>query len=323
MKSATVALTGASGFIGRKVLQELAGSGRRVRALTRKAPPADGSAPPDLVTWVPGNLSNNQALAELVDGVDAIVHCAGAIKALNREQFFEINGAGTANLVAAAREQNRQIKFVHLSSLAAREPRLSNYAASKRLSEQAARAGRGKLDVVILRPPAVYGPGDMETLRIFRAAVNGFVPAPWNKNARMSLAHVGDAARAIMAALMLEETPDAPIEFDDGHAQGYTWPEIAAAAGAAIDGTPKIVRVPSPFLYLAGAAGSAFGAVSRRPTVLCLDKVPELLHPDWVTGRTPLPGYNPLWNIEKGFKDAVSWYASRGLLNSNSEVDLS
>ena len=46
-------------------------------------------------------------------------------------------------------------------------------------------------------------------------------------------------------------------------------------------------------------------------------KVPELLHPDWMAGPCDLPGYNPLWNIEKGFKDAVNWYASRGLLTSN------
>ena len=317
MNPSTVAVTGATGFIGRHLLRTLTEAGHHVRALTRSSPPSDIVLPDGQVTWIAGSLSQKETLKTLTQGSDAVVHCAGAIKALSRETFLEMNGTGTANLIEAASEQSSPPRFIHLSSLAAREPRLSPYAASKRLGEQMAWGARSKLPVTILRPPAVYGPGDMETLRIFKMAARGFVPAPMVAGARTSLAHVSDVVGAVVAALALEVPPDAPVEFDDGHPGGYTWAEIASAAGAALHTTPRLVPVSAAVLYLAGAAGSLGAALSRRPTVLSWGKVPELLHPDWMAGPCDLPGYNPLWNIEKGFKDAVNWYASRGLLTSN------
>lgn len=317
MAPITVAVTGATGFIGRHLLPTLIEAGYQVRALTRRDPPPELQALADSVTWVRGSLSQKEALLSLVQGADAVVHGAGAIKALNREIFFAMNGEGTANVLEAATAQPTPPRFVHISSLAAREPHLSPYAASKRLGEENVLASQGKLTSIILRPPAVYGPGDMETLRIFRLASRGIVPAPMVSDARTSLVHVKDAVGAVVAALKAENTPSGPIEFDDGRRGGYAWAEIAAAAGVALKTSPRLIPVPGPFLYVAGAVGSLGASLSRRPSVLSWGKVPELLHPDWVAGPCALPGYNPLWNIEKGFKDAVDWYRSRGLLTSN------
>ncbi len=317
MNLSTVAMTGATGFIGRHLLRTLTDAGYHVRALTRRSSPGDTGLSDGRITWVAGSLTQKESLKNLVEGADAVVHCAGAIKALSRETFLTMNGTGTANLIEAACGQPNSPRFIHLSSLAAREPRLSPYAASKRLGEQMAWAARDRLPMTILRPPAVYGPGDMETLRIFKMAARGFVPAPMVDGARTSLAHVNDVVGAIMAALKSDTVAAAPIEFDDGHPRGYSWSEIAAAAGSALQTSPRLIPVPVAALYLAGAAGSLGAFLSRRPTVLSWGKVPELLHPDWVAGPCDLPGYNPLWDIEKGFKDAVNWYASRDLLTSN------
>ncbi len=314
MEPRTVAVTGATGFIGLHLLPALVNTGYRVKALSRRVPPADIGVPPESITWVIGSLSQEDALRSLVQGADAVVHCAGAIKALNRESFFEINGTGTKEILDATIAQSPASRFVYLSSLAARAPHLSSYAASKRQGEDVIGAHSGALDTAILRPPAVYGPGDMETLRIFRMAARGFVPVPSIPGARMSLVHVGDVVGAILAALNLESLPDDPIEFDDGHRGGYTWFEIISAAGAALKTSPRLVPIPRSFLYLAGAVGSLSAWLSRRPRVLSWGKVPELLHPDWVASSSTLPGYNPLWDIEKGFEDAVRWYTSQGLL---------
>lgn len=318
MASGTVAVTGATGFIGQHLLPALLDAGYHVRALTRRDPPPELQAFAESVTWVPGSLSQKDALRSLVHGSDVIVHGAGAIKALSRRAFFEMNSEGTTNVLAAAVAQSTPPLFVHISSLAAREPHLSPYAASKRLGEEKVLASRENLPALILRPPAVYGPGDMETLRIFRLAARGFVPAPKISDARTSLVHVKDVVGAVMAALKTGEGAETPVEFDDGHQGGYAWSEIAAAAGAVLNTSPRLISVPGPLLYLAGAAGSLGAHLSRRPTVLSWAKVPELLHPDWVASPCALPGYNPLWNIEKGFQDAVDWYRSRGLLTSNS-----
>lgn len=310
-----VALTGATGFIGRHVVKALTAEGYTVRALARRLP--TDQAEDDSVSWVLGALNDDAALKSLVKGTIAVVHCAGAIRAANREGFLAVNADATRRLAEIAANEGRPPRFVHLSSLAAREPRLSPYAASKRAGEQALRALKDRIPTVILRPPAVYGPGDLETLRVFQMAVRGFVLRPMVEGARTSLVHVADVAGAVMAALTAEDPPEGPIEFDDGRVGGYTWDEIAEAAGSAVRTNPRVIPVPAAVLYAAGAAASLAATLAGRPSVLSWSKVPEILHPDWAAEVTELPGYKPSWTIDRGFKDAVNWYASRGLLTSN------
>jgi nucleoside-diphosphate-sugar epimerase len=309
-----VAVTGATGFIGQRLIRTLVEDGYDVRALARRIPP--GAEITDAVAWIKGSLTDDGALRRLLNNVTAVVHCAGCVKALDRETFYEVNGAATRRLAELAAAQPTPPRFVLMSSLAAREPRLSAYAASKRAGEQAVNGFRDRLPVVILRPPAVYGPGDLETLKVFRMAARGFVVAPSNASARASLVHVEDVARAVSAALRLEHIPDVPIEFDDGTPGAYSWSDIAAAAGAALRTTPRVLPVPAPVVYLAGALATIQAWLTRRPGVLSWGKVPELLHSDWVSADGAFPGYKPLWNIEKGFKDTVAWYTSQGLLTT-------
>jgi nucleoside-diphosphate-sugar epimerase len=307
-----VAITGATGFVGGHILRHLTDAGFHVRALTRRPPTTEASAN---ITWITGALVDEGALTPLLDQADAVIHCAGAIKARSRDEFFDVNAGGTRRLAGLAAAKATPPRFVHLSSLAAREPSLSSYAASKRAAEQVLRAFT-RLPVLVLRPPAIYGPGDMETLRIFKLAEQGWCVAPMT-GGKVSLIHVDDVARAVVAALLAADWPAQPVEFDDGHAGGYTWPEIAAAAGSAIGASPRIVRLPAAVLYMIGAGASLVSQLTRRPNVLSLAKMREFLHPDWVAAGPPPPGFKPLWNIEKGFADAVKWYASRGLLKSN------
>jgi nucleoside-diphosphate-sugar epimerase len=311
-----VAVTGATGFIGRRVVRALIENGYAVRALARRSPAKEEADATDAVSWVLGSLADQTALNDLLKGTVAVIHAAGAIKALDREGFLAVNGGGTRRLAEVAMQQARPPRFIYLSSIAAREPRLSAYAASKHAGEQAVRALQPILPAVILRPPAVYGPGDMETLKIFQMAARGFLVAPMVAGARTSLAHVDDVAGAVMAALALKDLPDKPVEFDDGKPGAYGWSEIAAAAGAALRTRPRLIPLPAAVLYIAGAVASLSAVLTRRPTVLSWGKVPELLHPDWVAVGGSFPGYKPLWNLEKGFKNTVSWYTSRGLLTS-------
>lgn len=315
MNEPVVAVTGATGFIGRHIVNGLMQAGYKVRALARRLPEKKDDDAENLV-WLLGSLEDQAALKALVKGTVAVVHCAGAIRAPGRNAFMAVNAEATRRLAEIAAGESYPPRFIHLSSLAAREPRLSPYAASKRAGEQALRALRGRLPTIILRPPAVYGPGDLETLRIFQMAARGLILRPKVDAARMSLVHASDVAAAVLAALQARELPADPIEFDDGRAGGYTWEEIADAAGRALRTNPRLISVPAPVLYAAGALASLAAAVTG-PSVLSWGKVPELLHPDWVAEYSRFPGYTPTWTLERGFKDAVNWYASRGLLTSN------
>ena len=306
-----VAVTGATGFVGGYLLRALAAAGFQVRALTRRPQAAQ-----DNVAWVQGALEDEAALAALIEGADAVIHCAGAIKARSRDAFFDINAGGTRRLAGIAAAQVKPPRFILVSSIAAREPQLSSYAASTRAAEQVLRAFAPRLPTLILRPPAVYGAGDMETLRIFQMAERGWLVAP-SGGGKISLVHADDVGRVLAEAVAAETVPAQPVEFDDGKPGGYAWAEIAAAAGAALGKTPKVVRLPAPVLYAVGAAGSLFSQVTGRASVLGFEKMREFLHPDWVAAGVSPEGFKPLWNIEKGFADAVAWYRSRGLLKSN------
>lgn len=305
----TIAVTGGTGFLGQHVVQYLRDAGHIVRALTRK--PRTSEDDPSL-TWVTGDLATPGALSTLAEGADVVVHMAGAIKAVSRAAFFEANRDGTVAMVNAARDQGVK-KFVLVSSLAAQQPALSPYAASKRAGEFALEQAQGSMTPVILRPPAIYGPGDKETARLFQMATNGFVLAPAGSQTRVSLCHAEDVAGAVLACCETDQ-PQHPLEIDDGAENGHSWPELADAAGAAVGRQVRFIRLPAIFLWCAGFFGTCKGLLSRRPAMLTLGKAPELLHPDWVA-RGPRPlGWAPKWSSSNGFKNAVDWYSSQNVL---------
>lgn len=305
----TIAVTGATGFLGGHVIRAARDRGHHVRALSRNPKPLGSD---DGVRWITGTLEDKAGLAELVSGADVVVHAAGAIKALSRDAFFRVNRDGTRAVADAAAHAGVK-RFVLVSSLAAREEKLSPYAASKRAAEMVADEYAQKFDTVILRPPAIYGPGDQETVRLFQMAVNGFLIAPGSADARMSLVHVGDVAEAVLVCCQGDQGP-APLEIDDGKAGGYSWQDLADAASKGVDRPTKLVHLPNIFVWVMGFVGSLKALLTRSPAMLTLGKVPELRHRDWVAAGPRPEGWQPNWGLEAGFKDAIDWYCSQNVL---------
>ena len=127
---APVAVTGASGFVGRAVVRRLLETGWPVRVLVRRRPAdLEGAVP------VHGSLEDEAALQHLVEGASAVVHCAGLVAAPSAAAFAQVNVLGSARLFAAAAGTATRPRILLVSSLAAREPRLSAYAHSKRAAE--------------------------------------------------------------------------------------------------------------------------------------------------------------------------------------------
>ena len=310
-----VAVTGATGFIGRKVVEMLAAQGWRVRVLARRPTAAGvwGEARPELVA---GDLSDPDALGVLAAGADVMIHSAGLVKARSRAEFMAVNahGARAAAQAYAARGTGR--RFVLISSLAAREPQLSDYAASKRAGEAAAIAELPASALSIVRPPAIYGPGDRETLDVFRAASRlPFAPRLGGPDARLALAHVDDAAAEIVR---LAQRPSAwPLSALGGdRPEGYGWREILQAAGAAVGRTPPTVRLPAALVKTAGALASLASRVDGRPRMLSPGKAHELLHPDWSVAAAELGPERVAarFTLPAGFAQTAAWYRAQGWL---------
>jgi nucleoside-diphosphate-sugar epimerase len=329
----SVALTGGSGFVGGHILRRLVAEGWQVRALTRRRGglPAvegaqtgratSGSVTPGSVTPVLGDLESAEALAELVAGVDAVIHCAGLVAARRKADFLRVNAAGTAGLLRAATAGGHSPRFVLISSLAAREPQLSPYAHSKRQAEEELRRLGAALNWRVLRPAVVYGPGDRATLPLFRQFLRGLALVPGG-GGRFSMIYVEDLAAAAVAALAPELPAGGLLEPDDGTAGGYGWPEVLAAAGRLAGRPVRAVTVPRALQRLAAALSTAGALVSGRPAVLSQGKVNEFGHPDWVCRPRP-PGapslsdcisWRPAVGLDEGFSKTVAWYKAAGWL---------
>ena len=218
--SRLVAITGATGFVGPHLVAALARRGWKIRLLVRRWSPLPSLAGVE-ADMVLGDVSDEAALGRLVAGADTVIHAAGLIKARSPSDFMAVNRDGTALLSALAPET----MVVLLSSLAARESHLSPYAASKRAAEEVVASRSGPW--LTVRAPAVYGPGDRETLAYFRAVARGIAPRPKLPDARLSLIHVADLAEAL--ALAVERPPSASVyEIDDGREGGYGYGDMAS-----------------------------------------------------------------------------------------------
>jgi len=299
-----LAVTGGTGFVGAHLLDAALVAGHTVKALTRRdQPPREG------LTWVSGDLQDRDALEKLVDGADAVIHVAGVITAANAAGFELGNVAGTLAMLAAATAGGVR-RFVHVSSLAAREPKLSLYGASKHRAEELVH-GSG-LDWAIVRPPAVYGPGDKETLELFRMAKLGLMLMP--PKGRVSVIHVGDLAQLLLALARYSAPSNLLVETDDGKPNGWTHREFARALGKAVGTKPAIVSSPGILLRLAARADQLLRGPRAKLTV---DRAAYFSHRNWVI--EPKRGCPPgLWQpriaTERGLKETADWYRAQGWL---------
>jgi nucleoside-diphosphate-sugar epimerase len=298
----TLAITGGTGFVGTALIQAAVAAGHAVRALTRRSQVAR-----DGVEWITGTLEDAAALDRLVSGADVVVHVAGVVNAPDRTAFVAGNVEGTRAMLAAAAKA-RVARFVHVSSLAAREPGLSDYGWSKAEAERLVEAS--SLAWTIVRPPGIYGPGDLEQLDLFRAARWGVVPLP--PRGRLSVIAVEDLARLLLA-IAIEGSPRSIYEADDGTG-GWTHAAFARAIGAAVGRRVLPLHLPPAFLTIAARADRL---LRRGKAKLTADRVAYFCHPDWTIDplkRPPPDLWQPRIDTHDGLAETARWYRAHGLL---------
>jgi len=310
MSRGVVAVTGATGFLGRHLVGALFAQGWTVRVLSRRdiIDPDWRGLEPQIVI---GGLSNGAALSRLCAGATLVIHVAGLIKARSRAEFDRTNLDGARDVALAARAAGARLMLV--SSLAAREPSLSDYAASKRGGEEAAREVIGDA-LTIVRPPAIYGPGDMETLGLFKAAQNSPVLPALDPAARIAMIHVEDAVAAI-TGLAADHRPGV-FALSDARTDGYSWTEVMTAAARAVGKTPHIARTPTWLIRGLARLSEGVSLANGKISIFTTGKAREMLHLDWsVSDSESLPGaIAPRYGIESGFAQSVQWYRAKGFL---------
>lgn len=296
-----LAITGGTGFVGSHLIDLAVAQGHDVRALTRRPQP-----PRAQVEWIAGALDQPESLAKLCEGAEAVIHVAGVING-DAEAFRKGNVGGTEAVVTAA--ENMGVKrFVQVSSLSAREPRLSLYGASKCEAEGPVKGFLG--DWTIIRPPAIYGPGDREMFEFFKVARTGVMPLP--PAGRLSLIHVDDLCALLLDCLDATESFGQTYEPDDGVPNGWTHHDFARAIGTAIGHKVLPLSLPKPLL---GIGATLDKLLRGKQAKLTPDRVAYFCHPDW-TVHTPPPA--SLWQARIdspiGLAQTAAWYRQHGWL---------
>ena len=301
-----LAMTGATGFVGGATMRLAIAQGWHIRALTRRPQPER-----DGVTWIAGSLDDRDSLAAMAQGADVVMHIAGVVNVPTRADFEAGNATATGHVVDAARDAGVS-RFVHVSSLAAREPDLSNYGWSKARAETIVKASG--LDWTIVRPPAVFGPGDAEMLDIFRMARRGIALLP--PKGRMSAIYVDELARLLVALAADRHTSfGATYEPDDGTPAGWSHRGFARMVGKAV-GRGRVSTLSVPAVVLK-AGGRLDKLVRRSRAKLTPDRARYIAHPDWVATEGAAPP-TELWHPEldtgEALAETVRWYRKEGWL---------
>jgi len=320
-------VTGATGFVGLNVVEELLAQGWRVIALHRSGSELKYLRRMDAERVI-GDITDADAVRRAMPrGVDAVFHVAGDTNLWSRRNAAQdrININGTSNVVDAALERGAR-RFLHTSSISAyglqrgrldeRTPQLGkystvNYNRSKHLAEEAVRAGMARgLDAVILNPGAILGPYDTRNYaRLVMLVAAGKLPGV--PPGALPFCHVREVARAHVAA------------FESGRkGENYllggtdaSFVELVREIGAAL-GEPVPARpTPAWVLHVMGAIGALRGAISgQAPTLTpetALQATRELTC-DCSKAMREL-GFRAM-PLREMVGDCVAWLAAEGLL---------
>jgi len=302
-KRQPVWLSGATGFIGRHLQDALHQAGVPVRALVRPGSKRVEHLHPRSER-VSAHLHERAAIVASLRGCRAVIYAAGTVRGRHLRDFSAANVAGVENLVQALALVRPAPPVLLISSLAATQPQLSYYAHSKAEGEAKLRAASG-LDWTILRPPAVYGPGDVEMRPIFRLLRSGWALRPGPPEQRIALLHVQDLAFAVLAWLAAPSAcTSRSFNIDDGHQHaglgGYAWEEMASAAG---NGRCRLWGVPRWLLDAAARLNVTLSHLLRYQPMLTPGKGRELQHPTWICDNSPfsgLTGWRPKVDLGMG-----------------------
>jgi nucleoside-diphosphate-sugar epimerase len=291
-----VFLTGATGFVGGALARLLVERGCRVTAAIRESSRADRV--PEGCDPARVDFLDPDSLAPRMEGADVIQHVAGAVKARCQEDFDLANAATTAALVRAAEKACPGALFVLTSSQSAAGPcgrgPVTAYGRSKLLAE---RAATGFANRVIVRPPAVFGPGDEATRGLFRWAGRGLMATPRTRGAFCAV-FVEDLAHLLAEVMDRPEVRGAVLQ--PSYPETITWKDFHRAMELAAGRRILHLRIPTGLIHAAGAMAEAAASVTGACPFVTRDKARELTAETWVirqdeveavlgwTPRTPL-----------------------------------
>ncbi len=323
----TALVTGANGFIGSRVCLLLAASGYAVRIICRE------TSNLNLLEDIPysrfiADITDQETLAPAVTGVDYIIHLAGLIKARNEETFFHVNQYGTLCLLNAVKNNNLDLKkFVLVSSVAASGPAsnrprkeedppepITRYGRSKLAGEEAARSFHDLVPITIVRPPAVYGPGDRALLQVFQIVNRRLRPYMGGGHNRVQMVYVDDLSRGIVTAMKSDRSTGQTYFIAD--MQSHSTREMMDIIGRLLDKSGVGVVIPAWVMIVVAWFSQTFSKLVGKAPLFSRDKVRELTA-EWkldVSKAREHLGFETAVDFHRGAETTIGWYRREGWL---------
>jgi nucleoside-diphosphate-sugar epimerase len=327
----TALVTGASGFVGSHLVEALLERGWEVRCLVRRTSDLRW-LPRERVRLMYGDVSDEsvagrEALAEAVKGADSVFHLAAVTSAARDATYYRVNVDGTRRLADAVRRSAPDAHVVLCSSLAAAGPPRPGhpateqdpdnpqgaYGTSKLLAEKV--LGESGLRHVVIRPPAVYGPRDVDILAAFRTASRGYAVRLAPRGQRLSFVH----ARDLAAGLVLAAEREASGRYYMSDGRVHLWEDVMSGIGAALGLVLQTVSLPTGILHAVAHLDRTRARLLGRKPLLTPDRARELSGPDWTCSdalaREEL-GYESRVPLLDGLFETAEWYREVGWLQA-------
>ncbi len=320
-------VTGATGFVGSHLAARLLDEGFSVRCLVRPTSSLANLEGLDVETSV-GSLEEGDTLPAALCDVDYVFHAAALTRARTREEYFAVNADGTGRLIEASlRCKSRPRRFVYVSSLAAVGPNPAEkpldetaaphpidwYGQSKLAGERIVLEKSDELDVTIVRPPAVYGPGDTNFLPLLRTARKyRFVPIIGKPSKQVSFVYAADLAEGIFLAA---SSPGAAGQTYFVGSSTHEMRQVVEAVSLALGMRLRALPIPTLLAKLAGELGEIKWTLTGRSQIISRRKVRDLLQDRWTCSWKKAIdelGYRPGYTLAEGMKQTAQWYIRHG-----------
>lgn len=327
--SRPILVTGANGFVGSHVVETLLHAGYNLRCMLRPHswPQWIETLPVDIQR---ADYSDPNALRKVLTGCDAVLHFGGATKAKDERAYLRANAETTRALIEAAADACPNLSlFLLCSSQAALGPSpsldplgeeapphpVSTYGMSKLAGEKICYEYKGRFPIVILRPPAIYGPRDKDILIFFRAIRWGISPSIGKGDRYVSLVHAADVAG--ITRLLLDRKPQGFAIYHVTDGRVHRWDDVSAVIAETLDRRPIRVRVPIGLALAVSKVLSGWASVAGRLATLNREKMAEILQHYWLISSKKAEeelGYQAKYDLNRGIAETARWYREHGWL---------
>jgi dihydroflavonol-4-reductase len=323
LKNERILVVGASGFVGKNLVQEMAAR-KHINILVRPTSNIDLFKHNSNITIRYGDLEADQGIEQAMEGIDLVINCAAKTMGRSYWEFYNMNTLGTANLIRAMTERNVP-KILFLSSHAACGPSagivptdeqhaqipISFYGRTKKIAEELIRSS--PLSYTIIRPVSVYGPHDKEILTYVKLLNKGFCPVIGYGPKYLNLIYVKDLVDLMIAFVDRDLFANRTYFANDGRC--YSLYSILDTIANALGRKNVKIHIPASIALFVGLLNDVL--VPPRKKLVTRDKIRELACQAWVCSsiRTIEEiDFHPRYSFERGIIETIDWYRENGFL---------